>query len=231
MMLSAIRTEMKDRHTHIKKCIDHLKWLTSSDISEDIGIIQNTLKSTIILMIYNLIEYIFAEIFDIIYEELVKHEFNSLKPKIQEQISCHFYQYRNDCTDPNKKVQLLKEIISCTNLWKDINKIGYENVAKKLHNKNISWNVQWGVINKFIKRYDIKGLTDFEHDETQALFTEIAKQRNSLVHGEASFTFLVQKMSINDIENKFNAVMQKLKLFLNCIERYLIDKDFLSSDT
>lgn len=230
-MLDAIRTEMHDRCTHIIKCIEHLEWLISSDVSEDSNIIQNTLKSTIVLMIYNLIEYIFAEIFDIIYDEFSKHEFNSLKQKIQERISCHFYQYRSDCKKPDKKVELLMEIIGCTNLSKDINKMGYKEVAKRLHNKNISWNVQWDIIIGFIDDYGILRLDEFRHEDIKGLFTEIARHRNALAHGEVSFTMLFWSMSIKDVEDKFNAVMQKLDLFLNCIERYLIDKDFLRSHT
>lgn len=227
-MLDDIKIECDDRYDQIIVCLNHCTIIEKNIADLNNNTLVNILKSSIVLMTYNLIEYVFQEIFDRIYNQLEMHDFNKLKFQIQEQISNHFYRYKKDCTDSHKQVWLISDLLNCTNLNQDINKLWYEQVAKKIHNKNISWNVNGKNIQIFLQKYHIDWLQCFNHNDNKALFDDIVNKRNMLAHWTASFEQCTKDITLVDLTKNCKQIKRLIDQLLGTLSDYLVNKKFLN---
>jgi hypothetical protein len=178
--------------------------------------LQKVMKANLFLLLYNLaessIKQALIEIYDVITSESVKYE---------------------DVKDEIKKIWIK------TN-YRNFNQMGTENIFLVLNQiaddiidiefdalKNISGNIDGRKIREFAENIGFSTRTHYSLDNGTKLHL-VKTQRNKLAHGDLSFAECGRNYTISDLKLIYNQVTKYLKRILLNIERYLIDKTYLT---
>jgi len=174
------------------------------------------LKSQAILMLYNLIEGTvnkgISSIFDKINDNSLKHDETS------EQIRIMWFRYfKLHLDDQGGHLQSLSSIDSfiSTHVNIDINQFRENNPSYFK-----AGTLDSGAIKIILKKFAI----DFNSSEYK--LQEIKKERNSLAHGEKSFTEIGHEKSVRDVRVTRVKVIKFLKLYVTEIEQYISNQSY-----
>ncbi|MGP2501091.1 MAE_28990/MAE_18760 family HEPN-like nuclease [Pantoea ananatis] len=226
--MDSFREDFDNRSGEIFAYLDLLRFiehagaeLLSSEDHENKFVItaqsRKTLKGTVYILLYNLIESTMREaicfIHDTIYEKNI--DFDSLKD--------------------NLKSEILKRLKN--------DSVSIENLVGKLTSKGIACGISHGTFNKKklfsgnIDREEIKGKSliygfsinsEYIHTKHGEKLATIKQHRNDLAHGNVSFAELGKNVSYQDLENVSLEIIAYLDSIANNIEHYVNTDGYLA---
>ena len=208
--LDKILRTTKNRFWEITKYLNFLEQLESKQnlikktIKVDVDVITIQ-KSTLFLMLYNIIEYsVYAGVYHIYYC-LQKKNFNKLSNKLKERI--------------------VSEIeIDVNYVWancKKDNRAGLTNKTKG--------NVDAYIINTILDSYGIDNLNTMMQSDWNN-FNAIKEKRNALSHGSISFSDS-RNTTVQEIKHLEQVVEGVVYDFFSKIKRYKLEKKYLELTT
>lgn len=179
---------------------------------------RKTLKGTVYILLYNLIESTMREaichIHDKIYERSV--DFDLLKKNLKAEI---LKRLRNDSVSvDNLLSNLTSKGISCGISLGTFNK-------KKL----FSGNIDRDEIKSKSQIYGFSIQSDYKHTKHGENLETVKQHRNDLAHGNVSFADLGKNVSYQDLENVSLEVIAYLDSISNHIESYINSDGYLAS--
>lgn len=178
---------------------------------------RKTLKGTVYILLYNLIESTMREAICFIHETIYEKniDFDSLKG--------------------NLKSEILKRLKS--------ESVSVDNLVSGLTGKGIACGISYGTFNKKklfsgnIDREEIKGKSliygfstnsEYTHTKHGEKLATIKQHRNDLAHGNVSFAELGKNVSYQDLENVSLEVIAYLDSIANNIEHYINTDGYLA---
>lgn len=227
--LDKILRTTKNRFWEITKYLNFLEQLESKQnlikktIKVDVDVITIQ-KSTLFLMLYNIIEYsVYAGVYHIYYC-LQKKNFNKLSNKLKERIVSDLIESKERST-PRQLVWLIKKIeIDVNYVWancKKDNRAGLTNKTKG--------NVDAYIINTILDSYGIDNLNTMMQSDWNN-FNAIKEKRNALSHGSISFSDS-RNTTVQEIKHLEQVVEGVVYDFFSKIKRYKLEKKYLELTT
>ncbi len=201
------------------------------------SILTNSLKSSAVLMIYNLIEYTVFEAIECIESDFKSYDIKDFKIKFQSLFYKAFGLFLNDV-----KFKNILNILEKDAVWLDsIIEKGYfyENMKLndkckiKVENKQgqsnwIKWNINCRAIKTLSKLFEFNLKETRKINTTQNdLLNEIKTKRNNLSHGSTSFNHIWKDISVQQLRNYINELKDFFDNFLEEIEKYVKNKPYL----
>ncbi|MCE2717736.1 MAG: MAE_28990/MAE_18760 family HEPN-like nuclease [Dolichospermum sp.] len=177
--------------------------------------LERTLKANGYLLLYNLVESTMRNAILAIFDELKSREisFNSVRIEI-----------KNIVLD-NLKKHLTNDFHSqITDISIDIIKAEFNRI------KLFSGNVNRDQITTIARKYGFSPSTDYTRTKHGKNLDTVLKNRNYLAHGNESFANVGRDVTIGDIVQIKNEVVEYLRQILINIENYLDNQEYLHSD-
>lgn len=219
-----IEKKVKLRFSELNEYIEFIKflesWIVRYKSTSTISHIINIQKSTIFLMMYNVLEYaVYAGIYNL-YGTIWKKNFNKLNICVQEKIIWDFLSI--------KELRKSSDIVQWINkLEIDINMLGISE-KKDNHKPIVSWakgSIDINIMNTVLKTYWIEVLTPIKQGDFLKV-NEIKNIRNNLAHWTIAFSELKQ-YSIDEIKCISEIVKSIIKEYLSRIKQYKKNKLYL----
>lgn len=187
--------------------------------------LENILKASIFLQMYNLIEYTIMSLFDIIHEEIKNYSYWELKEEIKKIIWITFKEWIKS-TRNDQLITYISQLINIVDIKKEISFFIHSQRKKYSHYNYLWWNINKENFNKIREDYLINEITiTDELDDVH--FDNITDQRNLLAHWSKSFFEVWATYSLEEIENKLNCTFNYLNALVDWVELYLKNKDFI----
>ncbi|WP_416261813.1 MAE_28990/MAE_18760 family HEPN-like nuclease [Gibbsiella quercinecans] len=180
---------------------------------------RKTLKGTIYILLYNLVESTMREAICFIHDELYskKISFDDLGDGLKKEI---IRRIKNSSVNLEQIMNGLKNDISCGITISTFNK-------KKL----FSGNIDKDEIVEKSKIYGFSVSSDYKHTKHgESLFT-VKQHRNDLAHGNVSFSEIGKNVSYEDIEIISLEVIAYLDAISENIEKYIHNRNFLAGSS
>ena len=174
-----------------------------------------TLKANGFLLLYNLVESTMRNAIEAIFEELKSSgvPFDSLRIEVKKIV---LYNFKNRSLD-NVHSRI-------TNISTDIIKEGFN------RRKLFSGNVNREQIAKTAREYGFSCDTDHTKTKHGENLDAVMEKRNDLAHGNKSFANVGRNVTIGDILQIKEEVVEYLRQILINIENYLENQEYLHSD-
>ena len=171
------------------------------------------LKSSMILILYNILESSMVQLLTRVHDELMQHEFRRLKDNIQYKIVSFHVE--------KKRAKLILDVILEKIIKSEFYLPNFDDLSK---NKTIfSGNVDNQKIQEIFKEYGIKVLTCEEKKD----LVKIKNARNKLAHGEQTFEEFGKNISDTEIEGWLLSAEKSISQAIENIEFFIIHKNFL----
>ncbi|SPX93741.1 Uncharacterised protein [Morganella morganii] len=214
----SIKRDMDIRLGEAKELINAIK---KFELSEDeVSCLPNlmVLKSSIILMLYNVTESTTSRLLSYIHDEIIKAnlKYYQLSKEIRNLIIIYFHKNREKNPDILNSIDIIHNTIDFLNSRASFN-LTYENMDKFY--SLFSGNLDGRKIRTTFCKYGIKLGDEYGHD-----LQRIRKDRNRLSHGEISFEECGRDLVVSQLE-KFCACVE---VFFNELIRLI--NDFIEND-
>ncbi|MEX5890928.1 MAE_28990/MAE_18760 family HEPN-like nuclease [Providencia vermicola] len=225
--MDSFREDFDNRLGEILAYLDLLRFLEnagaevfSSDKSTSFSITSDTrktLKGSVYILLYNLIESTMREaicfIHDTIYEKNIP--FDDLKKDLKIEI---LKRIKHDSIKIDNIILNLSKGISCGISQGTFNR-------KKL----FSGNIDSKEINEKSKIYGFSTSTEYEHTKHGKQLSTVKQHRNDLAHGNFSFSEIGKNVSYQELENTSLEVIAYLDAIAKNIENYIQNDGYLDS--
>lgn len=194
--------------------------LSSDDFDNKFAITaqsRQTLKGTVYILLYNLIESNMREAICFIHETIYDRNihFDRLKKELKSEI---FKRLKNDSVSVESLVNGLTE--------KGISSgISYGTFNKK---KLFSGNIDREEIKEKSQVYGFSINTDYIHTKHGEKLSTVKQHRNDLAHGNVSFAELGKNVSYQDLEDVSLEIIAYLDSIANNIEHYINTNGYLA---
>jgi hypothetical protein len=177
--------------------------------------LEKTLKANGYLLLYNLVESTMRNAIEAIFEEIKSSgvPFDSLRIEVKKIV---LYNFKNRSLD-NVHSRI-------TNISTDIIKEGFN------RRKLFSGNVNRKQIAKTAREYGFSCDTDYTKTKHGENLDAVMEKRNDLAHGNKSFANVGRNVTIGDILQIKEEVVEYLRQILINIESYLDNQEYLHSD-
>ncbi|HCF8663231.1 TPA: hypothetical protein NIW10_005217 [Klebsiella pneumoniae] len=179
---------------------------------------RKTLKGTVYILLYNLIESTMREAICFIHETIYDRNihFDQLKKNLKSEI---LKRLKNDSVSVESLINgLTTKGISCG--------ISYGTFNKK---KLFSGNIDRDEIKEKSVIYGFSTNSDYAHTKHGEKLATVKQHRNDLAHGNVSFAELGKNVSYQDLENVSLEVIAYLDSIANNIEHYINSNGYLAS--
>ena len=242
-----LKTEYQTRLNEFDELLSFLEFIENNNIynsqkkkiSIDSSVINST-KSSLMLMIYNIIEYTILNSIAIIEKDFKNQNFDDFKTEFQSLFLKTFGIYINELTHKTieKKIKnenLLSDILNnIIEFWYfkntsiDLNK----KCKIKAINSNgnmiwISWNICYQTIEVLSILFDFKKSYTREINARVDLLKDIREKRNNLAHGNVSFNFEWKNLTVHQISGYRKNVDKFLLWYIAIVDKYIKDKPYL----
>lgn len=200
--MNDLSTELDSRYEEIKELIDHL--CKEEFASIGYSLINPTLKATLFLLYYNLIESIIYSIFERLFDKVAENclDFNDLNSLLQIQ----YQKYDKDGTVAEN----------------DLIKLDLKKYSGKV--TLFSGNLDARSIRKLLKDWGFKD--DFHIEEESKLY-DIRRVRNALAHGERAFKDVGKSLSLSDMQKYGTVTYKYLSQIVSVANLYFEEKKYL----
>lgn len=228
-MLS-IFSELNSRETEIDIIINKIKTI-ESDLTgaSNEQVVVNVLKSTLYMMVYNLIEWIINLSFDELYKVVKQESFPNLTENFQKIIWDNFCS-KIEKTEAKKRIpHIIEKIIFSWDIKKEINCIGYNRLKDMKHGNFFWWNVDNKTIKSVLEAHSIKTPHQTKTAKVK-YFKWIKDHRNSLSHGESSFGNEAKIKTINEIELEIKSSINFVRLVVKEIQDFLDNRRYANPE-
>lgn len=193
-------------------------WVEQINISNDL---INVLKSNLILMVYNIIEYVIISLVEIIYIELWNHNYDDLKDTIKVKVTKDFREQINNSS-------IIDDIFKLNDIKKEINSFWYNLIRKAKKNYNhLGWNIQFDTLKNISKSYCFDLPKQSKNSKHEHLWN-FKDNRNKLAHWFNSFIEIWRIYTISQLEKEIFETINYLSSLQSKVEDYVINKDFLN---
>ncbi|NEP89582.1 MAG: hypothetical protein F6K18_23635 [Okeania sp. SIO2C2] len=174
--------------------------------------LENTLKASAYLLLYNLIESTMKDAIEAIFDELKNQgvSFDNIRPELQKIVLRNLKQ-----KNPDKVLQKIVDIS------RDIITVGFDK------EKLFSGNIDAKKIKEIAQEYGLSAKTKIDSSD---LLT-VKDNRNDLAHGIRPFAEVGKKISADELMEIKNKVVEYLRQILENIETYLDNQEYLDSST
>jgi hypothetical protein len=177
--------------------------------------LEKTLKANGFLLLYNLVESTMRNAIEAIFDELKSRNisFNSVRIEIKNIVLDNLKKHsKNDFHSQITDISI--DIINA-----EFNKI-----------KLFSGNVGREVITTTARKYGFSHTTNYTQTKHGEKLDTVLKNRNYLAHGNKSFANVGRNVTIGDILQIKEEVVEYLRQILTNIENYLENQEYLHSD-
>lgn len=201
--MESFKSGFEERKKESQLIIDMIRSLES-----ETGSIKKTaiLKSTAIMILYNTVESTLYNALQMIHEKLILCNFSLLCEKHRElYIEGHFGTLSNVSKIKIKLEQLLDEKLTFPNI-------------DKLQKNIFSGNVDRQLFNEICKKYNIPYCISKKYGQS---FLKVKDIRNSLGHGNQSFSEACRGITLRDIEKCHKDIFASLEIFVTRLEYYI----------
>ncbi|HFF8549482.1 TPA: MAE_28990/MAE_18760 family HEPN-like nuclease [Kluyvera cryocrescens] len=226
--MDSFREDFDTRSGEILAYLDLLKFienagaeLLSSDDYENKFTVtaesRKTLKGTVYILLYNLIESTMREAICFIHETIYDRniQFDNLKKNLKSEI---LKRLKNESVSIDNFVSGLTKGISCG--------ISYGTFNKK---KLFSGNIDREEIKEKALVYGFSTSSDYIHTKHGEKLSTVKQHRNDLAHGNVSFSEIGKNVSYQDLENVSLEVIAYLDAIATNIEQYIHSDGYLAS--
>ncbi|GGA07986.1 MAE_28990/MAE_18760 family HEPN-like nuclease [Okeania sp. KiyG1] len=174
--------------------------------------LENTLKASAYLLLYNLIESTMKDAIEAIFDELKNQGvyFDNIRPELQKIVLRNLKQ-----KNPDKVLQKIGDIS------RDIITVGFDK------EKLFSGNIDAKKIKETAQEYGFSAKTKIDSSD---LLT-VKDNRNDLAHGIRPFAEVGKEISADELMEIKNKVVEYLRQILENIETYLDNQEYLDSST
>ncbi|MEH8989664.1 MAE_28990/MAE_18760 family HEPN-like nuclease [Klebsiella pneumoniae] len=178
---------------------------------------RKTLKGTVYILLYNLIESTMREAICFIHETIYDKniQFDNLKKNLKSEI---LKRLKNESVSVENFVNGLTKGISCG--------ISYGTFNKK---KLFSGNIDREEIKEKSIIYGFSTSSDYIHTKHGEKLSTVKQHRNDLAHGNVSFSEIGKNVSYQDLENVSLEVIAYLDAIATNIEQYIHSDGYLAS--
>lgn len=178
---------------------------------------RKTLKGTVYILLYNLIESTMREAICFIHETIYDRniQFDNLKKNLKSEI---LKRLKNESVSIENFVSGLTKGISCG--------ISYGTFNKK---KLFSGNIDREEIKDKALVYGFSTSSDYTHTKHGEKLSTVKQHRNDLAHGNVSFSEIGKNVSYQDLENVSLEVIAYLDAIATNIEHYIHSDGYLAS--
>ena len=231
--MQLIKEIFNDRKREIDLYFDLINFLDSIDRQTETNLtdsilynrdIEKIIKANSLLMMYNLIESTLTNSIEKVYSIL--KEDNITYSQVRQEIQNIWFNYKfSNAHDKNSHFYTYRDTAE-----KIINSI-MQREPLELNRKatGISGNLDADTIRQICKTHGIQFRTPENCHGGQKL-SQVKDQRNLLAHGTLSFVECGRDFSISDLHETKIEVETFLQEFINAIEKYYNEKEYLSSN-
>ena len=203
--MNDLSTLLNSRYDEIKELI--LRLYKDEEGAMGYAPTNPTLKATLFLLYYNLMESIVYSMFEMLFDEVAVNcsDFNQLDPQLQIQ----YKKYDNNGTMAEN----------------DLLKLDLSKYSGKI--TLFSGNIDARAIRILLKNW---GFADDFHATGEAKLHDIRNFRNILAHGERAFKEVGKGYSLNDMEKYGEATYNYLLQLVRIVNSYFIDKKYFAAN-
>ena len=197
---------------------DILSIISVIDDYKNISINSNAcLKSTILIMLYNLLEGTITQTFSLIFEKVSSEVecFDSLNSNLQK---LYLKRYNNKLSSTNK---IYRFVSQCN----DLHKISYKNFTQE--SELYSGNLDARKIRELLLQLGIKYELHTDGEENLSI---IKDKRNKLAHGEFSYSEIGRDYTKSDIVKYAQICFSYIESYIILIKKYIDEEQFLKKE-
>jgi hypothetical protein len=227
-MMQIIRQEFSDRVDEINIYFHLLENITEKDAQlifpddndrrESLNVrLGLTLKSGLILLLYNLVESTVSKCLKGIHQTHINEglDYFSLSKDLQQIIVKHHYKLLIGSKLSDELIAQLRQILENQTI-----SISSEKEWRSFFDSQFSGNLDALEVKKIAKKYGIA----FELESTEVRFVE--QMRNKLAHGEVSFEEGCRDKPMQYMQKMKNETISFLESFIQSVEIYISDKKY-----
>ncbi|MDO4229615.1 MAG: MAE_28990/MAE_18760 family HEPN-like nuclease [Capnocytophaga sp.] len=212
---------LKEYEDKIRDIEIYYNYLKDNEFNMSVEV-SKILKANMFLMLYNLIESTVNNSLEAIHNAINNEKLNF--EQCIDEIKALWVEYKHQKFEQKKSSEIIKSIYQ---IKSEIISIDYKKFQEKKLN-GISGNLDAKKIRENINpKYSI---SENKRVEGKKL-VEIKNKRNSLAHGEVSFSTLGQRYSIKDLEKYYKECKLFLKEYLSNVEKYIKNKKYRLNST
>ena len=177
-------------------------------------VLENTLKASAYLLLYNLIEFTMTNAIEAIFDELQNQgvSFDDIRPELKKIILVNLKR-RN----PDKILDEIQDISL------DIVQIGFN------REELFAGNIDSKLIRETAKKYGFYSPTDDKKITNGEDLYLVKNNRNDLAHGSKSFTEVGKEKGADELIKIKNQVVEYLEGILKKVETYIDKQEYLDS--
>ena len=208
-MMTDVKNTFEQRKIEIEEYFDFLSNYIPANADDNLF---KTLKSNLLIMLYNLIESSISNAIEEIHNNIYSNSisFNLLKEKIKSLV-----------INNTKRINSDKFVTQITDIATDIIKHTFK--REELFNGNVDSRK----IKKLSEQYGFNSDTDYSRTKHGSHLVTIKDKRNDLAHGIYSFTEVGKEYTMQDLEDMKDKTINYISDILDNIEVYLANKDYL----
>lgn len=187
--------------------------------------LMHILKSNLILMSYNLIEFIVRNLLDDVYREIWNYKYIDLKDNIRKKVSRDFNKASKDHISNEK---LLDDVFKLSDIKKEINKFWYDMIKISWKSNNhLGWNITYKTLDDISKSYCFD-LPSQSRSSKHIHLGNFKSNRNKLAHWNNSFIEIWKLYTISRLEKEIKETINYLSSLQVKVTDYINKKDFLA---
>ncbi|WP_302162117.1 MAE_28990/MAE_18760 family HEPN-like nuclease [Phascolarctobacterium faecium] len=222
--MNGIRNNLKIRKSEADNIINFLKLIENEDMNYQAYtikklIVKTSIKSGIILMLYNAVEAIVTDCLKKIHQKLISEAltFDNCNENIKKLIFVYYEKAKDKSNDVHNRISYMLKFHDYIQ-EKRCFELSYEELSKfySLYSGNLDGKVIISVLNKYGLGFD-KQIGELK---------TIKDKRNKLAHGEESFEEVGRELSLEQLESMKDKTFQYLKEMIDEIDRFIRDEKY-----
>lgn len=186
--------------------------------------IESITKSSMLLIMYNIIEYTIMNLFDKIHLEFKEHDYSSFKEDIQKILWKIFKEWVKRQNEKDEIINYIDWLLDISDIKKEFSFFIHNRRKEYSYYNYLWWNIKNKSLNNLTKNYLIDNI------EKDDYLDDIAEIRNSLAHWSHSFVEVWKRMSVTEIEKKVKCTYDYLLALIDWVEVYLNKKLFIREE-
>lgn len=231
-----IKEEFQARKEEIANVLSYLKYMEKERGTEDSGRaimgfgnanfnkLQKTIKASIFLMLYNLVESTLtnclSEIHDAIHESAIPY--NKLNNSIQTLFLAYHIESMNQKGGSVRQASIMRDLIFLLKEEENIN-ITYQELAAVYG--LYSGNLDGKKVRSVLGQYGVKVSLPIQ----PRILETIKSRRNKLAHGELSFEDVGKEAHLGQIDDYIHKTIEYMENVIICVENFIQKQDYCRS--
>ena len=179
---------------------------------------QKILRANFYLILYNLVESTLNSVISVV-KDTINDERVSLDKLITSLIFLHIGGLYKDVTSPNRILEISKDLYKKT--------ANNENVFLEELGFNTSGNVDFKFFQKIVSAIKCRGKLNIDENRVKKAMERTKNHRNKLAHGNWSFSNAGSMLTLSQIKEDYDCVVDFLDQSLHNLETFLDNKMYL----